>query len=105
MNSFLLSLFQVMMEITIVTIVYHRTEYIKNYCLLSHHRGKLIHLKVCFYFPCLGADTLLTKLVDKIGATSSHGRLIVAHMPLIMVCLEGVGKLAEKFPMLAKQVC
>ena len=37
------------------------------------------------------------------GATSNH-RLIVAHMPLIMVCLEGVGKLAEKFPMLAKQV-
>ena len=51
-----------------------------------------------------GADTLLTKLVDKVsGATSTH-RLIVAHMPLIMVCLEGVGKLAEKFPMLAKQV-
>ena len=64
-----------------------------------------IHLKVCFFSPSLGADTLLTKLVDKIGATSSHGRLIVAHMPLIMVCLEGVGKLAEKFPMLAKQVC
>ena len=50
-----------------------------------------------------GADTLLTKLVDKIGAHTNH-RLIVAHMPLIMVCLEGVGKLAEKFPMLAKQV-
>ena len=64
-----------------------------------------IHLMVCSYSSFLGADTLLTKLVDKIGATSSHGRLIVAHMPLIMVCLEGVGKLAEKFPMLAKQVC
>ena len=24
-------------------------------------------------------------------------------MPLIMVCLEGLGKLAEKFPMLSKQ--
>jgi phosphatidylinositol 4-kinase len=24
-------------------------------------------------------------------------------MPLIMMCLEGLGKLAEKFPMLAKQ--
>ena len=47
---FFSSLFQVMMEITIVTIVYHRTEYIKNYCLLSHHRGKLIHLKVCFEY-------------------------------------------------------
>ena len=48
---FFSSLFQVMMEITIVTIVYHRTEYIKNYCLLSHHhREKLIHLKVCFEY-------------------------------------------------------
>ena len=44
----------------------------------------------------------MSKLTDKITGTSSH-KLILAHMPLIMVCIEGLGKLAEKFPMLSKQ--
>ena len=50
----------------------------------------------------IGADSLVTKLTDRITASSSH-RLIVAHLPLILVCIEGLGSLAEKFPMLAKQ--
>lgn len=34
--------------------------------------------------------------------TSNHGqRLVLAHMPLLMVCLEGLGKLAQKFPNIA----
>ena len=45
---------------------------------------------------------MVSKLTDKITGTSSH-KLILAHMPLIMVCIEGLGKLAEKFPMLSKQ--
>ncbi|XP_040569252.1 phosphatidylinositol 4-kinase alpha isoform X2 [Lepeophtheirus salmonis] len=49
-----------------------------------------------------GADSLVSKLTDKISTTSSH-RLILAHMPLIMVCIEGLGKMSEKFPSLAKQ--
>ena len=49
-----------------------------------------------------GGDNLVSKLTDKITGTSSH-KLILAHMPLIMVCIEGLGKLAEKFPMLSKQ--
>ncbi|QQP57675.1 Uncharacterized protein FKW44_002743, partial [Caligus rogercresseyi] len=48
------------------------------------------------------ADSLVSKLTDKISTTSSH-RLILAHMPLIMVCIEGLGKMSEKFPSLAKQ--
>lgn len=48
----------------------------------------------------LGADSLCSRLTEKI--TSNHGqRLVLAHMPLLMVCLEGLGKLAEKFPNIA----
>ena len=34
-----------------------------------------------------GADTLVGKLTDKISKSTSH-KLILAHMPLIMVCIE-----------------
>jgi len=44
----------------------------------------------------------VTKLADKITTSTSH-RLIVSHLPLILVCIEGLGDLAAKFPMLAKQ--
>ncbi|KAH1001445.1 hypothetical protein HUJ04_005466 [Dendroctonus ponderosae] len=47
-----------------------------------------------------GADSLCGRLSEKIN--SSHGyRLVLAHMPLLMVCLEGLGKLAQKFPNIA----
>lgn len=48
-------------------------------------------------FIFLGADSLCGRLSEKIN--SNHGyRLVLAHMPLLMVCLEGLGKLAQKFP-------
>ena len=80
-------------------------------------------MKIIIIIKCFsGADSLVTKLTDKISQTSSH-KLILAHLPLILVCIEvqirlnsksnfdqrdemyfqGLGKLAEKFPMLAKQ--
>ncbi|CAH1183299.1 unnamed protein product [Phaedon cochleariae] len=47
-----------------------------------------------------GADSLCGRLTEKIN--SNHGyRLVLAHMPLLMVCLEGLGKLAQKFPNIA----
>ncbi|XP_034943088.1 phosphatidylinositol 4-kinase alpha [Chelonus insularis] len=47
-----------------------------------------------------GADSLCSRLTEKIN--SNHGpTLVLAHMPLLMVCLEGLGKLAQKFPNIA----
>ncbi|XP_073997967.1 phosphatidylinositol 4-kinase III alpha isoform X1 [Rhodnius prolixus] len=47
-----------------------------------------------------GADSLCGRLTEKIN--SNHNiKLVLAHMPLLMVCLEGLGKLAEKYPSIA----
>ena len=41
-----------------------------------------------YFFFCLkGGDSLVSKLTDKITGASSH-KLILAHLPLIMVCIE-----------------
>ncbi|XP_015600220.1 phosphatidylinositol 4-kinase alpha isoform X2 [Cephus cinctus] len=47
-----------------------------------------------------GADSLCGRLTEKINSNHGH-RLVLAHMPLLMVCLEGLGKLAQKFPNIA----
>lgn len=51
-----------------------------------------------FFF--LGADSLCGRLTEKINSNHGH-KLVLAHMPLLMVCLEGLGKLAQKFPNIA----
>nr|CAD7396811.1 unnamed protein product [Timema cristinae] len=47
-----------------------------------------------------GADSLCGRLTEKINSNHGH-KLVLAHMPLLMVCLEGLGKLAQKFPNIA----
>lgn len=53
-----------------------------------------------FFFCNTGADSLCGRLTEKINSNHGH-RLVLAHMPLLMVCLEGLGKLAQKFPNIA----
>lgn len=66
------------------------------YFLTLHH---LLILYLTLHV-ILGADSLCGRLTEKIN--SNHGyRLVLAHMPLLMVCLEGLGKLAQKFPNIA----
>ncbi|CAM1325927.1 PI4KA (predicted) [Pycnogonum litorale] len=47
-----------------------------------------------------GADNLCSRLTEKINSSHGH-KLVLAHMPLLLVCLEGMGKLADKFPNIA----
>lgn len=46
------------------------------------------------------ADKLCGRLYQKLNSTLGH-KLVMDHMPLLMVCLEGLGKLARKFPNIA----
>ncbi|CAL4229404.1 unnamed protein product, partial [Meganyctiphanes norvegica] len=46
------------------------------------------------------ADVLCSRLTEKLNLPHGH-RLVLAHMPLLTVCLEGLGKLAHKFPNIA----
>nr|XP_053628095.1 phosphatidylinositol 4-kinase alpha-like [Cherax quadricarinatus] len=46
------------------------------------------------------AESLCSRLTEKANVPHGH-RLVLAHMPLLLVCLEGLGKLASKFPNIA----
>ncbi|KAB7502620.1 Phosphatidylinositol 4-kinase alpha [Armadillidium nasatum] len=46
------------------------------------------------------AEKFCNKLAEKLNLPHGH-RLVLAHMPLLLVCLEGLGKLALKFPNIA----
>ncbi|KAG1666136.1 Phosphatidylinositol 4-kinase alpha [Nymphon striatum] len=48
----------------------------------------------------IGAESLCSRLTEKINSTHGH-KLALAHMPLLLVCLEGLGKLAEKYSNIA----
>lgn len=48
----------------------------------------------------LEADKLCGRLYQKLNSVLSH-KIVLEHMPLLIVCLEGLGKLAQKFPNIA----
>lgn len=69
-------------------------------CLLLRSFIFLLSETNCSLSDYIEADKLCSRLHQKLNSNLGH-KIMLDHMPLLMVCLEGLGKLATKFPSIA----
>ena len=78
----------------------HKDSIVNSFKLKVQANAACIELLVWSANDEVAADSLCTRLTDKINSSHGH-KLVMAHLPLLFVCLDGLGKLAEKFPTIA----
>ena len=91
------------MDISIELLVLLLFANITRYRLTVQANASCVDLLVWAAVEESTAENVLVRLADKIHSLDGN-QLIVAHLPLLLVCLRGLGQLADKFSHLASNV-